>query len=86
MKLKSDKLRWRFYELCGVSIIVFRCTVRVEGGGLAFLWNTDVDLIIKSYSTNHVDMVIAGDSNEHRVTFFDGHPDVSRRNETCYDV
>ena len=53
-------------------------------GGLALLWNREIDLEIKSYSQNHIDVVIndAEKSIKWRLTGFYGHPETHRRYES----
>ncbi|XVF60967.1 hypothetical protein PTKIN_Ptkin08bG0090100 [Pterospermum kingtungense] len=53
-------------------------------GGLALLWNKDVDLRISSYSNNHVDVVIHNqdDGSKWRNTGVYGVPETARRQVT----
>ena len=46
------------------------------GGGLALLWDDTIDLVVKSFSNNHVDVIIQGDVSvgPWRFTSFYGHP------------
>ncbi|KAL9678179.1 hypothetical protein QQ045_016018 [Rhodiola kirilowii] len=49
-----------------------------KSGGLAVLWDNDVDLTVRSYSDNNVDVGIKADSS-FRLTLFYGDPVASRR-------
>ena len=55
-------------------------------GGLALLWDRDVDLEIKSYSLNHIDAIINDTVNNYkwRLTSFYGHPETHRRYESWH--
>jgi len=55
-----------------------------RSGGLALLWAREVDLEIKSYSKNHIDLVIEEhDSNFYwRITGFYGHLETHRSYES----
>ncbi|KAK1371101.1 Endo/exonuclease/phosphatase domain-containing protein [Heracleum sosnowskyi] len=54
-----------------------------HSGGVAFLWRNKEDVVLKSYSKNHVDTIIhMNNSNLFRVTGVYGEPDKSKRHET----
>ena len=54
-----------------------------RSGGLALLWTREVDIEIKSYSKNHIDVVVKeqGSNLCWRLTGFYGHPETYRRYE-----
>ena len=55
-------------------------------GGLAMLWARDIDLEIKSYSSNHIDAVINDTESSYkwRLTGFYGHPETHERYESWH--
>ncbi|XP_074327095.1 uncharacterized protein LOC141665037 [Apium graveolens] len=54
-----------------------------HSGGVAFLWRNKEDVVLKSYSKNHVDTIVhLNNSNHFRVTGVYGEPDRSKRYET----
>lgn len=55
-----------------------------RSGGLALLWSREVDLKIKSYTKNHIDVVVIETDNSFkwRVTGFNGHPNTHKRYES----
>ena len=72
---------------------VLRCNLQVsnklvvqnnkKGGGLALLWNDDLDVSIKSYSNNHIDAVInEGKPDAWRLTGVYGAPETQNRYKT----
>lgn len=52
-----------------------------RSGGLALLWNPNLNLTIQSYSKYHIDAIVKTDKKI-RVTLFYGHPRVDRRKES----
>lgn len=55
------------------------CTGR--SGGLALLWNQDIDVTICSYSNSHIDVLVKGDT-EFCFTIFYGNPRVDRKKKS----
>uniref|UniRef100_A0A2N9G6C8 Uncharacterized protein n=1 Tax=Fagus sylvatica TaxID=28930 RepID=A0A2N9G6C8_FAGSY len=54
-----------------------------KGGGLVLYWNDDLNLAIKSYSSNHIDATInEGTETAWRLTGVYGAPETHRREET----
>ena len=55
-----------------------------RSGGLALIWNREVDIEIKSFSKNHIDAVVKeqGSNSCWRLTGFYGHPETHRRYES----
>ncbi|CAM8948837.1 unnamed protein product [Rhodiola kirilowii] len=51
------------------------------GGGLALLWREAVQVVLKSYSRNHIDVWV-GDDDGFRMTLFYGNPETGRRDES----
>ncbi|CAM8914180.1 unnamed protein product [Rhodiola kirilowii] len=51
---------------------------RGQSGGLALLWNEDLEVRIKSFSRNHIDAIVE-DQTVFRLTLFYGEPAVSNR-------
>ncbi|CAM8914255.1 unnamed protein product [Rhodiola kirilowii] len=51
------------------------------GGGLALLWREEVQVVLKSYSRNHIDAWV-GEYDGFRMTLFYGNPEMGRREET----
>lgn len=53
------------------------------GGGLALLWNDDLELEIVSYSNHHIDGLVKGvDGKLWRCTGIYGHPEVNQKRHT----
>jgi hypothetical protein len=52
-----------------------------RSGGLAFLWNSEVNLDVYNYSRRHINMVVKDGENSPlwKLTGFYGHPNSSRR-------
>ncbi|KAK9984457.1 hypothetical protein SO802_033982 [Lithocarpus litseifolius] len=68
-------------ELHYDSMLAISCLGRK--GGLAMLWNNDVDLHIQTYTQNHIDALIFIDRNSSwRITGFYGKPEEQLRHET----
>ena len=52
-------------------------------GGLAIMWNEDVDLHIQTYTQNHIDTLILIDHNSPwRIIGFNGKPEEQLQHET----
>ena len=60
-KQTVEEMRWVQGELHYDSMLVVSCLGR--RGGLAMLWNNDVDLHIQTYTENHIDAFIFTDCN-----------------------
>ena len=54
------------------------------GGGLALLWDASMEVVVKSFSQNHVHAIIEGDVSgcSWRFTSFYGHLEVHKRRES----
>lgn len=56
---------------------------RGHSGGIALLWRYKDDVVLKSYSKNHIDVVVEKQGgNKYRLTGIYGEPDRSKRKET----
>ncbi|KAL9668951.1 hypothetical protein QQ045_006492 [Rhodiola kirilowii] len=51
------------------------------GGGMALLWNDDVEVTLRSYSKAHIDTCVMAES-QFRLTLFYGDPKVSKREDS----
>ena len=68
--------RWKF-DNC------FAVDSRGRAGGLAFLWSEDVSVEVKSYSNNHIDVMVGGNNAKRwRFTGFYGNPNVNQRRDS----
>jgi len=51
-------------------------------GGLALLWDSEVQLEICSFSTNHIDSIVTSDKGKWRFTGIYGFPESNRKSAT----
>lgn len=56
----------------------------VTAGGLALFWDESVSVVVKTFSSSHIDVVVedVGGGNPWRVTGFYGHPEYGRRRDS----
>ncbi|KAL9661153.1 hypothetical protein QQ045_025975 [Rhodiola kirilowii] len=81
IETKLHHVRWEWLR---VKLGYRNCFVvdpRGSAGGLAVLWRSEVGLLIRNYSSSHVDAVTRADF-QFRLTLFYGNPIVSRRKES----
>jgi exonuclease III len=76
-KLESIKIKVGFTNLFGVDNVG-------KSGGLALLWNNEVNVEIQNYSRRHINAVVQldGVAQAWKFTGFYGHPDTSKRRES----
>ncbi|CAM8987641.1 unnamed protein product [Rhodiola kirilowii] len=78
IETKVNNSRWERLKLQLGFRNCFMVERRGLAGGLALLWNDDVDVSILNFSTYHIDAIVKGEE-EFRATLFYGDPVVSRR-------
>ncbi|CAM8951095.1 unnamed protein product [Rhodiola kirilowii] len=79
--LIETKLDRRIWESLKVQLgfeYCFAVDQRGLAGGLALLWNRDIDVSIQNFSSFHIDATVRGEE-EFRATLFYGDSVVSRR-------
>ena len=76
---KLDKIK----RICKMNAVVGVSSAG-SSGGLAMLWNDNVQLVLKSFSVNHIDVIVEQRGNEEpwHFTSFYGEPDANKRNES----
>ena len=80
-KQSVEEMRWVLGELHYNSMLAVSCLGKT--GGLAMLWNNDVDLHIQTYKQNHIATLIFIDCNSPwQIMGFYGKPEEQLRHET----
>lgn len=82
--LSETKLNSKAWDMLRVKIGFQNClSVSCKGrsGGMALLWKSDIDVVIKSYSSYHIDATVNSASSFH-ITLFYGHPRTEKRKES----
>ncbi|KAL0458054.1 UNVERIFIED_CONTAM: hypothetical protein Slati_0432600 [Sesamum latifolium] len=84
--LSENKCKKQKCEILKEKFNLFRVNVdsRGKGGGLMLLWRKDINLVVHSFSTSHIDATVSTEesTNGWRFTSIYGQPDVAKRSES----
>jgi hypothetical protein len=80
-KMRKQKIEMIRSLLGYPNMVVVDC--KGKSGGLALMWNEDVDVEIQNFSQRHINGMVStsGSGEQWMFTGFYGHPDPSKRYE-----